>query len=98
MWGRRKKRCSQLSRQLALGALEDAMGRVQQPPEPEAGEPMYPGSVAAPAVPPAQADLGAADVPVDNTAAPDPPDPPDPLPRALPAQRTGESTRHGTFG
>jgi hypothetical protein len=29
MWGRRGKRGTRLSRQLALGLLEDAMGRVQ---------------------------------------------------------------------
>jgi hypothetical protein len=29
MWGKRGKRGSKLSRQLALGLLEDAMGRVQ---------------------------------------------------------------------
>jgi hypothetical protein len=39
MWGRRKKRCGQLPRQLALGLLEDAMGRVQPPQEHEADEP-----------------------------------------------------------
>jgi hypothetical protein len=31
MWGRRRKRDTKLSRQLALGMLEDAMGRVQDP-------------------------------------------------------------------
>jgi len=31
MWGRRRKRSTRLSRQLALGMLEDAMGRVQDP-------------------------------------------------------------------
>ncbi len=30
MWGRRGKRGTKLSRQLALGLLEDAMGRVQE--------------------------------------------------------------------
>jgi hypothetical protein len=30
VWGKRRKRRAQLSRQLALGLLEDAMGRVQQ--------------------------------------------------------------------
>ena len=30
MWGKRGKRGSKLSRQLALGLLEDAMGRVQE--------------------------------------------------------------------
>ena len=31
MWGRRGKRGTRLSRQLALALLEDAMGRVQDP-------------------------------------------------------------------
>jgi hypothetical protein len=31
MWGRRRNRGTKLSRQLALGMLEDAMGRVQEP-------------------------------------------------------------------
>ena len=104
MWGKRKKRRGQLPRQLALGLLEDAMGRVQQPQEPqepEDSEPTtttYSGPVPAPAAPPAHADLQAADVPVDNSAGPRPADPPAPPPGELPAQRTGESTRHGTFG
>jgi hypothetical protein len=38
MWGKRKKRCRPLSRQLAHALLEDAMARVQQP-EGEADEP-----------------------------------------------------------
>jgi hypothetical protein len=33
MWRRRGKRGNRLSRQLALGLLEDAMGRVQDPQE-----------------------------------------------------------------
>jgi hypothetical protein len=33
MWGKRGKRGTKLSRQLALGLLEDAMGRVQDPAE-----------------------------------------------------------------
>jgi len=104
MWGKRKKRRGQLPRQLALGLLEDAMGRVQQPQEPEGSESAiatYPGSVPAQAAPPAHADLRAADVPVDNCAGPrpaDPADPPAPPQGELPAQRTGESTRHGTCG
>ena len=76
------------------------MGRVQQPQEPEDSEPTitaYPGSVPAQAAPPDHADLRAADVPVDNSAGPRPADPPAPPPGELPAQRTGKSTRHGTF-
>jgi hypothetical protein len=101
MWGKRKKRRGQLPRQLALGRLEAAMGRVQQPREPEDSEPTiaaYPGSVPAPAAPPARADLRAADVPVDNSAGPRPAEPPVPPQGEVPAQRTGESTRHGTLG
>ena len=40
MWGRRGKRGTKLSRQLALGLLEDAMGQVQDPRR----EPEQPGS------------------------------------------------------
>ena len=99
-WGKRKKRRGQLPRQLALGLLEDAMGRVQQP-QPEESEPTiatYPGSVPAQAAPAAHADLRAADVPVDNSAGPRPADTPAPPQGELPAQRTGKSTRHGTLG
>jgi hypothetical protein len=43
MWGRRGKRGTKLSRQLALGLLEDAMGRVQDPGhEPEQQTPAVP--------------------------------------------------------
>jgi hypothetical protein len=43
MWGRRGKRGTKLSRQLALGLLEDAMGRVQDPGhEPEQQTPGVP--------------------------------------------------------
>jgi len=107
MWGKRKRRCAHLPRQLALGLLEDAMGRVQQQ-EDEEGEPdelPYPGAVppppAAPSDPPG---LRTADVPVDNSAGPEPsaaaddPDPGTPRQRGLPAERTGENSRHGTFG
>jgi hypothetical protein len=43
MWGRRRKRGTKLSRQLALGMLEDAMGRVQDPRDPP-----HPAEVPAP--------------------------------------------------
>jgi hypothetical protein len=103
MWGKRKKRRAQLSRQLALGLLEDAMGRVQQQEEQEEQDepaPPYPEAAPAPAAPPDRPGLRTADVPVENSAAPEPPpdDDPPPLQQELPAQRTGESTRHGTFG
>jgi hypothetical protein len=43
MWGRRGKRGTKLSRQLALGLLEDAMGQVQDPrQEPEQQTPAVP--------------------------------------------------------
>ena len=38
MWGKRAKRGTRLSRQLALGMLEDAMGRVQDPGDPGIAE------------------------------------------------------------
>jgi hypothetical protein len=103
MWGKRKKRRAQLPRQLALGLLEDAMGRVQQWPEEEEDEPAVPYPEAAPdpgSAPPDLAGLRTADVPVDNSAGPEPrpDDDPPPVRQELPARRTGESTRHGTFG
>jgi hypothetical protein len=54
MWRRRRRRRARLQRQLALGLLEDAMGRVQQPEEPGGSEPaaLDPGPVPAPAPPP----------------------------------------------
>jgi hypothetical protein len=100
MWGRRKKRCGQLPRQLALGLLEEAMGRVQ-PQEQEADEPAVtrcPSAEYGPPPPgtPAHAGLRAADVPVDNSAAPGPVDP-EPQ-RHLPARRTGDRTHHRSLG
>ncbi len=62
----------------------------------------YPrASTPAPAVPAARSGLLPADVPVDNSAGPESsPAGQDPAPRQreLPAQRTRESTRHGSFG
>ena len=61
----------------------------------------YPAGNPAPAVPPAREGLLAADVPVDNSAGPEPmsaDENPSPQQRHLPAQRTGDSARHGTFG
>ena len=107
MWGKRKKRCAQLPRQLALGLLEDAMGRVQQQQEEreEEDEPAvpYPGAAPAPdpgSAPPDRPGLRAADVPVDNSAGPEPRpgDDPPPLRQELPAQRTRKSTHRGTSG
>ena len=100
MWGKRRKRRPQLPRQLAHALLEDAMGRVEQP-EGEHVEPSvttYPGAVPQP---PARPDLRTADVPVDNSAGLEPltvaGESAPPL-CELPAQRSGDSTRHGTFG
>jgi hypothetical protein len=106
MWGRRRKRGSQLSRQLALGLLEDAMARAEQQHEAAEPEPVpYPrASNPPPDVPAARTGLGAEDVPVDNSAAPGPqpagedPDPVTPQQQELPTQRTGENTRRGSFG
>ena len=103
MWGKRRKRCARLPRQLALGRLEDAMARAEQ--QRKAGQPEavpYPrASTPAPAVSAPRSGLLPADVPVDNSAGPESsPAGQDPAPRQreLPAQRTGESTRHGSFG
>jgi hypothetical protein len=106
MWGKRRKRGTQLSRQLALGRLEEAMAQVQLPQEEEGeGEPAvpYPGAVPAPSAPPDPAGLRPTDVPVDNSAGPDPaaaaePEPHAPLQQELPAQRRGESSHRGSFG
>jgi hypothetical protein len=100
MWGKRKKRCGRLPRQLAHALLEDAMGRVQQQ-ESESGEgeppaAPYPGALPPPAAPPDPPGLQAADVPVDNSAGPEPADPK--LLRDLPGPRTRQRSRHGTFG
>jgi hypothetical protein len=103
MWGRRRKRGSQLSRQLALGLLEDAMARAEQ--QQEAGEPEsvpYPrASNPPPDIPAARTGLRAEDVPVDNSAGAVPQsagEDPGPRHQELPTQRTGENTRHGSFG
>ena len=103
MWGKRRKRCARLPRQLALGLLEDAMARAEQQQKADQPEPVpYPrASSPAPAVPAARPGLLSADVPVDNSAGPESsPAGEDPAPRQreVPAQRTRESTRHGSFG
>jgi len=97
MWGRRRKRGTQLHRQLGLGLLEDAMARAEQGPEEGEPEPvLYPGR--APAVPPDRAaGLSCSGVPVDNSAGPAADEKSAPQVRDLPAQRTGDSERHGTF-
>ena len=91
MWGKRRKRGGRLSRQLALGLLEDAMARVEQPEEPEQGERAavpYPEGAPATeyetALPGVRAGLRAASVPVDNSAGPDPKAPKVPRSPAVP--------------
>lgn len=103
MWGKRRKRCARLPRQLALGRLEDAMARAEQQQKADQPEPVpYPrASTPAPAVPAPRPGLLSADVPVDNSAGPESsPACEDPAPRQreVPAQRTRDSTRHGSFG
>jgi hypothetical protein len=103
MWGKRRKRCARLPRQLALGRLEDAMARAEQQQKAGQPEPVpYPrASTPAPAVPAPRSGLLPADVPADNSAGPESsPAGQDPAPRQreVPAQRTRESTRHGSFG
>ena len=100
MWGRRRKRRARLPRQLALGRLEDAMARAEQ--QPEAGEPETvpypPASHPAPDVPAARPGLLAQDVPVDNSASPPAAEAAPQQHQLLPVQRTGDNTRHGSFG
>lgn len=101
-WGKRRKRGSQLSRQLALGLLEDAMAQAEQQEAEGEPVPYPPAGHPPPSVPAARPGLGAADVPVDNSAgaapAPAGEDDAPPGQRELPAQRAGENTRHGSFG
>ena len=115
MWGRRRKRGGrhpgkQLSRQLSLGLLEDAMARAEQQdeaepepvPYPQAGRPApaAAGGRRSSALPPARPGLQDEDVPVDNSADPgtaSQDEPPQPH-QGLPAQRNKDSTRHGSFG
>jgi hypothetical protein len=103
-WGKRKKRGTRLSRQLALGLLEDAMAQAEHPQdegEPDSA-PYPPAGHAPPSVPAARPGLLAEDVPVDNSAGPVPAPAGEegsaPRHRDLRAQRTGENTRHGSFG
>jgi hypothetical protein len=102
MWGKRQKRYVRLSRRRALGLLAEMMARAEERQvdrEPEAVP--YPVGNPAPAVPPVREGLLAADVPVDNSAAPEPvsaDENPSPQQPQLPTQRTRDSARHGTFG
>jgi hypothetical protein len=97
MWGRRRNRGARLPRQLALGRLEEAMARAEQREDgaPEA----VPYNSPAPDVPAARPALLAEDVPVDNSACPVAEEDAGPQHhQELPVQRTGDSTRHGSFG
>ena len=101
-----------LSRQLSLGLLEDAMARAEQQdetepepvPYPQAGHqaPADAGGRYNSAVPPARPGLADEDVPVDNSADRDPgtdvQDAAAQRHQELPAQRSQDSTRHGSFG
>jgi hypothetical protein len=58
MWGRRGKRGTKLSRQLALGMLEDAMGRVQDPGDQAPQTPAVPAPRRGGLIPAALAKLG----------------------------------------
>jgi len=60
-WGKRKKRGTQLSRQLALGMLQDAMGRVDE--QQRSPDPVPHQDVGRPADPPEQDPIPAADGP-----------------------------------
>lgn len=113
MWGRRRKRGA-LSRQLSLGLLEDAMARAEQQqqeeaepdpvPYPQAGHqaPAATGGRYNSAVPPARPGLADEDIPVDTSTDRDPgTGGQDAGPRhhqEFPAQRSEDSTRHGSFG
>jgi hypothetical protein len=101
MWGRRRKRGTRLSRLLALGRLEEAMARAEQQQEESEPEalPYPPAGNQAPVVPAARPGHFAQDVPVDNSAGPaaDQDAAPQYHPE-LPAQRTRDRTRHGSFG
>jgi hypothetical protein len=112
MWGRRRKRGTRLSRHLSLGLLEDAMARAERQQEEAEPEPVpYPqASQSAPAVPPARPGLADEDVPVENSACPDPEaagedagddareDAAPQRHQGFPAQRRPDSTRRGSFG
>ena len=101
MWGRRRKRGTRLSRLLALGRLEEAMARAEQQQEESEPEalPYPPAGNPAPDAPASRPGPFAQDVPVDNSAGPaaDQDAAPQYHPE-LPAQRTRDRTRHGSFG
>jgi hypothetical protein len=87
-WGKRKKRGTRLSRELALGALQDAMGRVEEQqgssgpvPVPETGRPALAEAQ------PEQDPLLAADVPAASSDQPSAGEASPDLKGQLPAQR-----------
>jgi hypothetical protein len=102
MWGKRQKGYVRLSRRRALGLLAEMMARAEEDQVDGKSEAVpYPAGNPAPAVPPAREGLLAADVPLDNSAGPEPvsvDENPSPQQRHLPTQGTGDSARHGTFG
>jgi hypothetical protein len=102
---KRPKPGKRLSKRETLGLLarlmEEAERAEQQQDQAEPEAVPYPEGTAVPVVPPRRPGLRPADVPVDNSAGPDPAagdEDAKSLPQELPAQRAGESTRHGTFG
>jgi hypothetical protein len=108
MWGKRPRPNRRLSKRETLGLLADLMAQAEEeekqqgPGEPEAPPPYHQGAPL-PVPPPYRPGLRVADVAVDNTgpdpAAPDEPgpEPQVPLQQDLPAQRHGDSSRHGSF-
>lgn len=100
--GKHQIRYVRLSRRRALGLLAEMMARAEE--EQVDGKPEvvpYPVANPVPAVPPAREGLLAADVPVDNSAGPEPvaaDENPSPQQRQLPTQRAGDSARHSTSG
>jgi hypothetical protein len=102
MWGRRKRRCAKLSRQLALGMLEDAMARAeerQRPPEAAVSSPgavvSSPGAAVGPpgaAVGPAGAAAGPAGAAAGPSADEKPPLVPRPRRSVWPHGRRGRLT------
>jgi hypothetical protein len=106
MRGKRPKLNKRLSKRQTLGLLADLMEQAEQEQqeagvEPEEANPYYEGPLPVP--PPTRPGLRVVDVPVDNSAGPEPAaDDPDREPQApvqqeLPAQRQGENSRHRSF-
>lgn len=112
MWGRRGKRSGRLDKQLALGLLEEAMSRAEQPDayRPDTDEPDASHQEPYVSTAPAQADsfpqprmaeqagLEPADIPVDNSAGPPAGDVVPPQQRQGRDVPSARSTRHGSLG